>query len=312
MTSKELCENINSCLYVPISEDLADRLLEVITNLVADLDANDVDICSRAFFKRDVSPSYEKKFKTQYNITYGEDLELPAVAFEVLEICQVLLLLQSDEVNDDLKAKYSLIVRNNAIWRKSDWYGVLCPIWIEKMYSYYPEYYRSEVKFYLNFDSLLETIVINGTWNDTGLDIYAQNTYNRLRSLCAFVMKGRVSAFSDTTAFTSLSSPFAQVYLLVVKMVRDWKWKYIEASPVKIIISVMGKNAKKRKELGKITKDVKKELPITSIVAPVEKSSVLLARVSEDCNTEIDEQRFSVLEYGVYLYYELLLETYND
>ena len=54
------------------------------------------------------------------------------------------------------------------------------------------------------------------------------------------------------------------------------------------------------------------EFPANSIVAPNEKSSVLLSRCSSGNNSELDGKPFSVLELGVYLYYELLLETYND
>lgn len=312
MTSKELCYAINASLFVPISEDLASQLLDVAKKLVTNMDMNDVDNCSLAFFKHEISPSYKGKFKTQYKSTYGGDLNVPDVVFSILGTCQVLLFLQTESVNNDLKAKAALIVRNNAILRKGDWYGTLCPIWIESMYTYYPKYGNKVFTDINDYDSLLKAVVPHRTWSNTGLDINDSKTYNSLRHLCASVVRGRVSSFANTAAFKNLSNPFSRVYLLVSKMIKDWQWKYIDASPVKTIMAVLGNDSKKRKVLGKIVDDVKKELSASMIVIPKEKSSVLLSRIADDRNSEIDGRQFSVLEFGVYLFYELLLETYND
>ncbi len=312
MTSKELCEAINASLFVPITEAFGKQLLEVAESFVPLMNAGDVDNYSRAFFKNKVSPSYISKFKTQYKRVYGSELILPAIAFEVLETCQVLLFLQSDNVDDDLKVRCSLIVRNNAIWRKGDWYGVLCTSWIEAMYESYSEYNTKVFTNNNNFDSLLKAIVPHSSWSDTGMNINDSATYNSLRSLCATVMRGRIGSFADAAAFKNLRSPFSKVYLLVNKMVKEWQWKYIDDSPVKRIIDALGDEAKKRKSLSKIAGEVNSELSKSSIFVPNENSSALLYRISDGCNSELDVRLFSVLELGVYLYYELLLETYND
>ena len=312
MTSNEICEAINASLFVPITEDLGKQLLEVTKTLIPSMETVDVDNCSRAFFRKEVSPSYKGKFKTQYKSTYGEELKLPDIAFVVLETYQVLLLLQSDSVDDNLKAKCSLIVKNNAIWRKGDWYDVMCPSWIEMMYSYYQKHGNRAFIGYYGYDSLLKAVVHSSSWSNTGMDLNDPKTYNSLRNLCTSVVRGRIGAFSKTPAFNNLRSPYARVYLLVCNMVKEWQWKYIDTSPVKRIIDTLGDDAKKRKSLSKIVEEVKGELPTNSIVAPNEKSSVLLSRCSSGKNSELDGKQFSVLELGVYLYYELLLETYND
>lgn len=312
MTSNELCEAINASLFVPMTEDLGKQLLEVTKTLIPSMETVDVDNCSRAFFRKEVSPSYKGKFKTQYKSTYGEELKLPDIAFVVLETYQVLLLLQSDSVEDNLKAKCSLIVKNNAIWRKGDWYDVMCPSWIELMYSYYQKHGNRAFTGYNGYDSLLKAVVHSSSWNNTGMDLNDPKTYNSLRNLCTSVVRGRIGAFSKTPAFKNLRSPFSRVYLLVSKMVKEWQWKYIDNSPVKRIIDALGDDAKKRKSLSKIVEDVKGELPTNSIVVPNEKSSVLLSKCSGGKNSELDGKQYSVLEFGIYLYYELLLETYND
>lgn len=312
MISKELCEAINVYLYIPMHDNVGERLLEVINALVTVVEMSDVHNCSRAFFRNEVCLSYKVKFQTQYKNTYGEDLVLPDVVFKVLETCQVLALLQSDDIEDELKAKTSLIIRNNAIWRKDNWNGVLCPTWIEQMYACYPKYGIKDITCNYNYDSLLQAIVPHNTWNDTDLDINVQETYNQLRSLCKSMVREQVQDFANTTDFKCIVSPFTQVYLLVSKMVAEWHWKYVDHSPVKMIIAAMGDSVNVCKMLRGIVSDLKKELSGTSVVVPKEKSSVLLFRIYEDMNMELDARKFSVLEFGVYLYYELLLENYND
>ena len=312
MTSKELKEAINAHLFVPISEELAGQLLEVAKVLVSEMGMEELDNYSRSFFLNRISPSFKGQFLAQYKDTYGEGLHLPSVVIEILEICVVLLMLESDAVDANMKGKASLIVRNNAILRKGDWTGVLCPEWIEKMYAVFPSKGSKAYKGPVTYETLIKTIVPQNTWSETGLDANDQNVYNQLRSLCTSVVRGRLGAYPNKHEFNSISSPFAQVYVLVEKMVRTWQWKYIDDSPVKRIMEVMGEKTKKRKMMGGIIEEVKTQVPNITIFAPKEKSSILLARINDDKKSILDNRMFNVLEFGVYLYYEMLLETYND
>lgn len=312
MTSKELKEAIDAHLFVPISEELAGQLLEVAKALVPEMGMEEVDNYSQSFFLNRISPSFKGLVLSQYKEMYGEGLNLPSVIFEILEICVVLLMLESDAVDVNMKGKASLIVRNNAILRKGDWTDMLCPEWIERMYSIYPSKGSKAYKGFVSYETLIETIVPQNTWTETGLDVNEPNVYNQIRSLCTSVVRGRLGAYPNKHEFNSISSPFAQVYVLVEKMVRTWQWKYIDDSPVKRIMEVMGEKNKKRKMLGGIIEEVRTQIPNTTIFAPKEKSSILLARINDGKKSILDNRMFNVLEFGVYLYYEMLLETYND
>lgn len=312
MTSKELKEAINARLFVPISEEQVGQLLEVAKVLAPEMGMEEVDNYSQSFFLKRISPSFQGWFFAHYNDMYGEGLHLPSVIFEIMEICAVMLMLESDDVDANMKSKASLIVRNNAILRKGDWTGMLCPEWIEKMYSIYTSKGNKVYKGSVSYETLIRSIVPQNTWSETGLDANDQNVYDQLRSLCTSVVRGRLSAYSNKHEFNSISSPFAQVYVLVEKMVRTWQWKYIDDSPVKRIMEVMGEKTKKRKMLGGIIEEVKTQVPNTTIFSPKEKSSILLARINDGKKSILDNRKFNVLEFGVYLYYEMLLETYND
>lgn len=312
MTSKELREVINTHLFVPITEEVAKQLFEVAKALVPGLGVIEADTYSRAFFQNKVSPSFRTLFVKQYGNTYGEGLNLPAIVFEILETSIVLLMIESDAIDAELRGKVVLIVRNNAILRKGDWSMVLCPQWIERIYSAYPKFGGMVFNEHISNETLINKCVSQKTWGGTGLDLGDQNVYNQLRSLCVSVVRERLSDYASSSSFLSISSPFARVYVLVEKMVNQWQWKFIDASPVKRIKEAIRESAKKRKALSGIVDDIKTMVPQNIIFSPKEKSSILLARVAEEKKSSIDSRMFSVLEFGVYLYYEMLLETYND
>ena len=64
--------------------------------------------------------------------------------------------------------------------------------------------------------------------------------------------------------------------------------------------------------LSKIVADVQSGVAKDYIVKPNEASSILLLRINDGKNTALDDRMFSVLEFGVYLYYEMLLENFNN
>ena len=74
----------------------------------------------------------------------------------------------------------------------------------------------------------------------------------------------------------------------------------------------LGENAKKRRQLGNIVADITTCLQKEQMIKPNEGSSFLLTRIAEGSNTSLDKRMFSALEFGVYIYYELLLETFNS
>ena len=210
------------------------------------------------------------------------------------------------------KMHFSLIVRNYAVLRKGDWNRLLCQNWIMEMYSYYETYAADMVKSSINYSQLLDAVVPSENWNDTGLDITQQAVYDQIRSLCMAGYYGRISGYIKTWAFKKLTSPFAQVYVLVCKMVKEWNWKYLSLSPVKKLVEVLGENCKRKKMLSNIVTEVLDEVQKEQLCAPDEESSVLLTRVYNNRPIAIDSRMFTALEFGVYIYYEMLLETFND
>ena len=153
---------------------------------------------------------------------------------------------------------------------------------------------------------------IYSNWDETGLEISDTDIYDQIRSLCVDGVHGKLNEFVSSFGYQNLSSPYTQVYVLVEKMVKEWNWKYISSCPVEIIRESLGDNAKKRKSLGKIVADVRAEIVNGQLFKPKEVSSVLLSCLYHGESSALDEQKFSVLEFGVYLYFEMLLETFND
>ena len=171
---------------------------------------------------------------------------------------------------------------------------------------------RTPVVSTCSYADLIVDVIPYDNWEDTALNLNDPNIFSQIRSLCAAGIQGCLSFYVEGKSFKSMSSPFAQMYSLVIRMVKDWKWRFIAASPVGKLKKVFGSNTKKRKSLSNIVSDIKVSLPETQIIKPSMSSSVLLKRIYGGTTTTIDGTLFSLLEFGVYLYYEMVLETNDD
>ena len=312
MESKELTRAINALLFVPIEEKLAEQLHEVTTLLTADVDTDMVEDYTRAFFKKEVDWNFRKLFSGKYEEQYNKTLSLPSIAYLVLEIYFVRQCIESEAVSESLRLQISYIVKNFAVLKKGNWEGIICAEWILDIYLFSDKHACVPAKSSVSFNQIIKAVLPCGRWDATGLDINNPGIYNQLRSLSAAGIRGKFSAYVESDTFTGISNPFEQVYKLVVKMVREWNWKYISNNPVEKLKSVMGDNAKKRKKLSNIVDAVRENLKDSEVVMPTMKSSVLLRKIQDNNYCGIEGCSFSVLEFGVYLYYELLLESYND
>ena len=312
MVNKELTIALNTHLFVPMAETLVKRLHEVTILLTVEVDIDMIESCTRAFFKNETVWSFRKLFTEKYREQYGMELQLPSVVFLILEIYFVRQCIKNENIDADLKLQFSYIVRNFAILRKGNWNDVLCSDWILSMYQYSDTHVCKSDYGNLSFSNLIKTILPCSNWSETGLDITNQEIYNQLRSLSVAGIKGRFNSYVESFAFTNLKDPFVQVFVLVNKMVNDWNWKYISANPAENIKSVLRNNIKKRKKLSNIVDAIRAEVPLANITKPVMKSSVLLNKLKDNKYCGIEECVFSVLEFGIYLYYEFLLESYNN
>lgn len=311
MESKELESLMNQYLFVPIPDKLAEQLHDVVDNLIPEMTSELVTKYAKAVFRNQADLTFMNNYQTMYKKLYGVALKMPRVAYVILMGFALSQTLQSDVVDAELKTKFSLIIRNCAVTRKGHWDGIICSKWLIEIYGYYEEYSKKMVICNVDSDNLLRAVMPNSQWEGTGLAITDKAVYDQIRSLCVSEVMANLDKYVASSEFGSIYSPFVKAYLLVRRMV-EWNWKYISESPVGKLRKALGENAKKRKQLGKIISDMAAGVAKEQIVKANEGSSLLLARMSEGQDLILDECMFSALEFGVYLYYELLLETFNS
>ncbi len=311
MECEELTRAINAHLFVPIEESLTEQLRDVTNLLTADVDSNMIESYTQAFFKNEADWNFRMLFNKKYKELYNESLALPNIVYQVLEFYFIRQCMDSDTVDSGMKLQISYIVKNFAILRKGNWEGIICPKWILYIYHYSNIHACKPANGSVNYNQIINAVLPCGRWDATGLDINNQDIYNQLRSLSAAGIRGKFSAYVESNTFTGLDNPFIQVYKLEVKMVNEWNWKYISNNPVKKLKNVMGDNAKKRKKLRNIVDTIRENLKEEELIKPTMRSSVLLKKIQDNKNCGIEGYSFSVLEFGIYLYYELLLESYN-
>lgn len=303
---------INQNLFMPINEELSERLHNVVISLVADIDKDMVTRYAKAVLQNHVDFRFKNTVQTKYKEQYGEVLTIPDIALLILECCILRQVLITEEKSESIKAQYSLMVRNCAVARKGKWNGIVCAKWLIDIFNYYEKYSNNVEVGAVSYNSLLTSVVPNTQWNETGLEITEPNVFNQIRSLCVAGIRGKFNAYVESPEFRDIGNPYAQVYVLVKKMVSEWKWQYVSSSPVEKLIDALDDDYKKRKKLSKIVVDVLSGVAKEFIVMPNEASSILLLRINDGKDTTLDDRMFSVLEFGVYLYYEMLLENFNN
>ena len=311
MESKELKSVIDKYLFVPIDEELVERLHDVTNSMTIEIDSDIMENYVGAFFSNSVDLSFRGTFVRIYQDNYDEKIHLPEMVFVILEAYYFQLSLQSDMISERKKLQLSYMVKNFAVKRKGSWNQLLCPDWILAIYEYNNQHKYKPVKGN-SYTQLINAVVPSKDWIATGLEISDQEIYNQLRSLCISGNLGKLNSYVRSLSFCNMTSPFAKVYILVVKMVKEWQWKYVDTSPIVKIREVLGDESKKRKKLSNIADEVMANVPKTDIYNPNMKSSILLRRIAENQNIGMEAIQFSVLELGIYLYNELILETIND
>ena len=312
MGRKELKTIINKYLFVPITDELAEQLHAVADTIAAETGFESASTYVRSSYLNQASPLFKGRVQTLYIEQYGESLQLPALVYAILETYTVMLVMLSEKTSEETKNRISLTARNYSVLRKGNFGRLLCPEWVMQMNDYYAIHGSKQYAESSNYTSLLNAVISKAHWSETGLDILDQNVYDKLRGLCVAVVRGRVSGFVSSATYQNVQSPFAQVYLLVKKMVYEWQWTYISASPVKRVLEVMGEKAGKRKRLCNIVNEVVNETGEDNLVLPKNPSSILLERIKDGRQLFIDSRTFNVLEFGVYLYYEMLSESYKN
>ena len=311
MESEELKRVIDKQLFIPIDEGFTEQLHEVMLSMIDEIDIGEMESCVSAFFSNRAYIPFMVKIETTYKYKYGEELHMPYIVYVILETYYVRLALSSDGIGEGQKLQLSYMVKNYAVMRKGSWNQLLCPDWILAIYEYNDRHKYKPIKCN-SYSQLINAVVQSKDWSATGLDISNQETYNQLRNLCISGNRGKLNSYVKSLSFCNIASPFAKVYILVLKMVKEWQWKYVDTSPIFKIREVLGDAYKKRKNLSNIADEIIANVPHTDIYNPNKNSSILLKRIAENQIMGMEANMFSVLEFGVYLYNELLLETIND
>ena len=135
MESKQLTNAINKHLFVPIPEDLAGHLQEVVVNHVSGMTADLVTNYANAVFRNLVDWKFKNTVQTKYKEQFGGTLTLPNIVYLILEGYALRQMVESDTFDSRQKAKFSLIVKNCAVIRKGSWDGIVCSKWLIEIYG---------------------------------------------------------------------------------------------------------------------------------------------------------------------------------
>lgn len=305
-----LKEMLNCVLIIPYEEDMISRLITINKKYADSANRQIIEDCVSAFVWGTRNDALTSFFTDQYIELYGEKLVLPQVVFYILSEYVVYFLIMDSEspCTNSEKMIYSLIVRNMMLIRKDSYNKLLAPEFIPPMYSVADQYRKKKSKMEEDSDSKITPKIFE---SKSFVDMNIHLSEDHFQEIKRLSQKAENWDYKKLINSIKLQykdkSPYISAYFSAKMLAVTPRWKYVDSTPEKTLMNILGSNLKKEK-LEKIKAELIEYDEYKSIVSK-SKSSILLTYMNSTENfAEAGNLKFSKLEFAIYIYYELILE----
>lgn len=307
---KLLQDMLNEVVVTPYDAAITKRLSTICDAYAEEVTIDNIDDYIVPFVMNKPDIGFKKKIETSYTEQYHEEnpIVLPPL-FTIVLSQYITIKVITENMDGKEQAIASLILMNYMLYRKGTFVRLILPNQISEMYYKMDEYIES-----LNIkDTDSSNKHLKGLLSDAN---YLKNHFQDIE-LAAEVRRmakttylyqqqeliGRYKSEKET-------QPYVKVYNFLSTMVNQTDWLFIDNDVVKLLLAITGEDTQKKSST---IESVINELRKASVAIPyekLEKSSLLLRYVAgkERIPDEIKNKRLTVMEFGVYVYYELLLE----
>ncbi len=305
---------LNEVVVTPYDPNITSRLAAVCETMADDVAVENINryIVSFVFNKPDweVKKEVEEKYAELY--PDEEALVLPPL-FAIVLSQYISIVAITSKLSGMDQATSSLILMNYMLYRKGSLTRLILPGYITDMYYKLNGYIDS-----------LDNIDTSGELHHIE-ELLAQPNYlvehyndeevkREVREIAKMaVMYKRQLIISECNS-KHQSNSFVKVYEYLCDIVEQSKWLFLK-NDIKQLLQVIVSEEEQKKQA--TIEGIVNELVKASVSLPYEKleeSSLLLRYVKGDetIPDEIKSKRLTVMEFGVYVYYELLLEYIID
>lgn len=309
-----LQELLNEVVVTPYDKDITNRLAAVCDSLAEDVTVKGIDpyIASFVFnkpdwdFKKEVEKKYKEMFPDQ------EHLNLPPLFAIVLSQYITIQVIVGKFKGRD-QATASLILMNYMLYRKGSLSRLILPDHIGEMFYKHDDYIAE--KDVINTEEELKHIGDILSSPNYIVDHYSEDDVKKeIRVMAKMAALYQQQFIIDKYKRTLETNPFIKVYCYLVDITNNAKWLFMK-NDIKQLLMKVTREDEQKKQVS--IEGIISELVKADVIVPyesLEESSLLLNYISmkESIPEEIRSRRLTVMEFGVYVYYELLLEHIID
>lgn len=301
---------LNEVVVTPYDPEITNRLAAICESMAEEVTVESIDryIASFVFNKPDWDIKKEVEDKYQEMYPEEDSLVLPPL-FAIVLSQTITIEAITRKLEGRSRATASLKLMNYMFYRKGSLTRLILPNHITDMYYKLDSYIDEK-----------DTISIAGEQNHLG-DIlskpnYLNEHYNdedvkrEVREMAKMTTLYKRQIIIDKYKKEKMKNLFVRVYDCLVEIIGQTKWLFMK-NDIKLLLVEVGNEDEQKKQY--TIESIVNELNTAKVRLPydnLEGSSLLLRYIKrqDGIPVELKSKRLTVMEFGVYIYYELLLE----
>lgn len=305
---------LNEVVVTPYDSDITSRLAAVCDAMADDVLVDNIDryIVSFVFNKPDwdVKKEVEKKYAEMY--PEEDALVLPPL-FAIVLSQYITIVAISSKLEGMDQATSSLILMNYMLYRKGSLTRLILPSYISRMYFKLDDYIYSQDRIDTSGEQQhLEKLLAQPNFLAERYD--DEDVKREVREIAKMAVLYKRQAIITEYRSKHKTNSFVKVYEYFYDVVEQTKWLFMKNNVKQLLQEIISEDEQKKQAT---IEGIVNELIKANVSLPygkIEESSLLLRYVNGDeaIPDEIKSKRLTVMEFGVYVYYELLLEHIID
>ena len=300
---------LNEVVITPFDTTITKRLASICDAMADEVAVKDIDRYVVPFVTNVPEMAFKNEVEEKYASDYPDEerLVLPPL-FAIVLAQYIVIKVISEKLDERDQATASLILMNYMLYRKGSLIRLMLPEYIRQMYFKMDAYIDKQ-----------DTVAESGTFKHLA-GLLADANYldehhdeddvkTEVRRMAKQTQIYRQRGVVGLYMFRGNIQPYVRVYQFVKELLAQTDWKFLKTDVVALLKDVLTEEEQKKSAT---VDNIVSELRRAGVKVPyeqIEGSSLLLRYINgESVPTEIAARRLTVIEFGVYAYYEILLE----
>lgn len=307
--TKLLQKMLNEVVVTPYDAEITERLAEICNTIAMGVKVKDIDNYIASFVLNSPNMIFKKKLEDEYANKYpNEDPIVLPPLFSIVLALYITYIAITEYLSGRDQATASLILMNYMLYRKGALARLILPDYIRQMYYKMNDYI-----------DLQDDIEVSKTFKHLGKILsdkeYIAKHYDEegikmeIRSMAKITHLYHQQMIVEKYKKEITHQQYVKTYQFLKEILEMAEWKFMNCDVVTLLKTVFAEEEQKKTAT---IESIISELRQGKVKVPYEQigsSSLLLCYIAgKDVPIEIKARRLTVMEFGVYVYYEMLLE----